>query len=205
MKASYDLKAQIEAFITSLHAAGEPFSPSLQQYTVWTSDPSQRPLLECVILPPEFFFSTMPIRMGTGIMSRVSCSFVPLHPAGVDRRTKHWVSTSGWPDGRADLNHGRTRAQLSLAIVIIPLPLSDRWHCGKSDFMAGHLSYPIYLPIWWKVLAPVKINFAVWILIEPYALIPLILSFALFPALPKSLNVFLLMAISLILHLSSLT
>lgn len=64
----------------------------------------------------------------------------------------------------ADLNHRRTRAQLSLAVVIIPQPLSDRWHCGISDFMAGHLSYPISFPIWWEVLAPVKfiLQFEYW-------------------------------------------
>lgn len=56
-------------------------------------------------------------------------------------------SASRQPLQGADLNHRRTRTQLSLAVVIIPQPLSDRWHCGISDFMAGHLSYPISFPI----------------------------------------------------------
>lgn len=65
---------------------------------------------------------------------------------------------------RDDLNLCWTKAQLSLAIVIIPLSLSDRWHCGISVFKSGHLSYPIYFPIWWKVLGPVKfiLHFEYW-------------------------------------------
>ena len=85
-------------------------------------------------------------------------------PSWVGQRTRHWVSAARHPQQGDDLNHRRTRAQLSLAVVIIPQPLSDRWHCGISDFMAGHLSYPISFPIWWEVLAPVKfsLHFEYW-------------------------------------------
>lgn len=76
-----------------------------------------------------------------GRMSRVSHSSVLWHPAGLGRG--HGAESAQG----ADLNHSRTRAQLSLAVVIIPRPVSDRWHCGISDFMAGHLSYPISFPI----------------------------------------------------------
>lgn len=84
--------------------------------------------------------------------------------AGVGQRTRHWVSRVRRPLRGADLNRRRTEAQLSLAVAIIPRPLSDRWHCGISDFMAGHLSYPISFPIWWEVLAPVKfiLQFEYW-------------------------------------------
>lgn len=80
-------------------------------------------------------------------------------------KTGHWVSTERQPQRGSDLNRCRTRAQLSLAVVIIPpaapwqMALWDIGFYGRSSFISNFFSHLM------RSSRSSQIQFAVWILI----------------------------------------
>lgn len=83
----------------------------------------------------------------------------------VGMKTGHWVSTEQQPQHGSDLNRCRTRAQLSLAVVIIPpaapwqMALWDIGFYGRSSFISNFFSHLM------RSSRSSQIQFAVWILI----------------------------------------